>query len=71
MRLNSNAKPKGCTGYETSPRNERDDGPLAAGRKAIVDEIVVSFSRCLGGQQRSLLCGHDLKGKVHGCVKKR
>ena len=45
----ANAKIKGCTEYETSPRNERDDGPLAAGGKAIVDEIVVSFSRCLGG----------------------
>ena len=68
-KLECNAK--GYMGYETSPHNERDDSPLAAGRKAIMDEIhvVVGFSCCLGGQQRSFFCGHDLKGKIHSCVK--
>ena len=47
------------TGYETGPGDEGNDGPLAAGGKAFVDKIAVSFGDCLRGQQRSLFRGHD------------
>ena len=48
----SNEKRKDRTGYESSPRDECDDGMLAARRKPGVDEIVVSFGGVLGGQKR-------------------
>ena len=69
--ISSERRAEDPTGYETGPRDEGNDGPFAAGRKAIVDEIVASLSGCLGSQQRSLFCGHDLNGEVLDCVHER